>query len=49
MTTIDFLNSLRKPWRWTPLFYATYLIAIVVSTVAWVSFLVWLVMELLGF
>jgi hypothetical protein len=48
MTTIDLINSLRKPWKWTSLFYATYLIAIVATTVAWAGFLVWLAMELLG-
>jgi hypothetical protein len=48
MTAIDLLNSLRKPWKWTPLFYATYLVAIVVATVGWIGLLVWIFMAVLG-
>jgi hypothetical protein len=46
MTAIDFVNTLRKPWKWTPLFYASYLIAILAATVGWVSLLAWIAMEL---
>ena len=46
MTAIDFVNTLRKPWKWAPLFYATYLIAILVATVGWVGLLAWIAMEL---
>jgi hypothetical protein len=48
MTAIDFVNTLRKPWKWTPLFYASYLIAILAATVGWVSLLAWIAMEVFG-
>jgi hypothetical protein len=48
MMAIDFVNTLRKPWKWTPLFYASYLIAILAATVGWVSLLAWIAMEVFG-